>query len=75
LAGYEVNYIGGEFWFNLFEGYEQNATVEFFCTPATEDCTSCSGDTTTYNIGISLNVDDSLAVKKVKFYINREPAV
>ena len=39
--------------------------------PVTGGCTSCNSSTTTsYNVGISLNVDDPLVIKKVEFYIN-----
>lgn len=71
LAGHEVNYTGGEFVLNLLEGYQENAVLEFFCVPVTGGCTSCNSSTiTSYNVGISLKVDDPLVIKKVEFYIN-----
>jgi len=71
FASHEVNYTGGEFTFNLLEGYEEGLDIEFFYIPVTGDCTSCpDGTTTSYNVGISLKVNDPLAIKKVEFYIN-----
>lgn len=71
FASHEVSYTGGEFIFNLLEGYEEGLDIEFFYIPTTGDCTSCpDGTTTSYNVGISLKVNDPLAIKKVEFYIN-----
>lgn len=79
LAGHEVNYTGGEFVFNLLEGYEKDLNIEFFCVPATESCTSCPSGTGSYNIGISLSAKedstiDLLVIKKVELYINGKSA-
>jgi len=79
FAGHKVNYAGGEFVFNLLEGYQENAVIEFFCVPATGGCTSCNSGTGSYNIGISLSAKedsmiDPLIIKRVEFYINGESA-
>lgn len=79
FAGHEVNYTGGEFVFNLLEGYEEGLVIEFFCVPATGSCSSCSNGSGSYNIGISLSAKedsmiDPLVIKKVEFYINGKSA-